>query len=198
MINIKQLPLDMLKYGDKFGYRILNGQKQHHNGIDFKAKTIGIAGDKVYAVADGVGARCYKSSSYGNTVILVHIGFCSLSAHMREFIVKDGQTVKAGDVIGYMGNTGASQGVHLHFELRLGAYNDDFWVKDHIDSSLYLKCIDPYPFLSTLERLLTEPEWKTILRNKLDEPNGWIRFVESQTDGIGKYLPDLIMKLNNK
>lgn len=58
-------------------------------------------------------------ASYGNFVKLKHAnGYCTLYAHLKNVCVSQGQTVKAGDRLGYMGNSGNSYGAHLHFEIR--------------------------------------------------------------------------------
>ena len=58
-------------------------------------------------------------ASYGNFVKLKHPnGYCTLYAHLKNVCVVKGQTVKAGERLGYMGNSGNSYGAHLHFEIR--------------------------------------------------------------------------------
>ena len=58
-------------------------------------------------------------ASYGNFVKLRHAnGYCTLYAHLKNVCVSKGQTVQAGERLGYMGNTGNSYGAHLHFEVR--------------------------------------------------------------------------------
>ena len=56
---------------------------------------------------------------YGRHVIIDHgFSYKTMYAHMEKIVVKKGQTVKRGDVIGYLGNTGLSTGPHLHYEVR--------------------------------------------------------------------------------
>lgn len=58
--------------------------------------------------------------AYGNCVVLQHGGGLSTRyAHMQRFVLKEGQTINRGDLIGYIGNSGRSTGPHLHYEVRL-------------------------------------------------------------------------------
>jgi len=57
---------------------------------------------------------------YGNTVVVSHGGnLATLSAHLSQVLVRPGETVTAGQVVGLAGSTGMSTGPHLHFEVRL-------------------------------------------------------------------------------
>lgn len=116
-----------------------------HNGIDIGR--LEKDGEEIFAVADGTVARAWKSTSYGNTVILDHApDLSSLYAHMTKFTVKPGDRVKAGQVIGYMGNTGDSQGVHLHFGVSQTKYNGAiYFSKD--SKGVAHKNVDPMPYL---------------------------------------------------
>jgi murein DD-endopeptidase MepM/ murein hydrolase activator NlpD len=61
----------------------------------------------------------YNGRGYGNNVVINHgYGFETLYGHMSKFNVRSGQRIKRGDVIGYVGNTGASTGPHVHYEVR--------------------------------------------------------------------------------
>ncbi|QCJ45498.1 peptidase M23 (plasmid) [Bacillus sp. S3] len=81
----------------------------------------------IVAAADGVVHRSYLSSSYGNVVYIKHkIGgkdYETVYAHMTMRAVSEGATVKQGQFLGYMGSTGDSTGVHLHFEIHSPAWN---------------------------------------------------------------------------
>ncbi|WP_187153613.1 M23 family metallopeptidase [Campylobacter peloridis] len=102
-----------------FGWRhhpILN-KKEFHPGLDLRAalKT------PIHAPANGVVEYAgYSNNGYGYSVILIHnFGFKTVYAHMtRQDVVKAGQFVKKGDLLGYTGNTGLSTGPHLHYEVR--------------------------------------------------------------------------------
>ena len=96
-----------------------------HGGTDIPAAK----GTPIYAVADGVVSAARAMSSYGNCVQISHgtaddgNNYATLYAHMSSIAVSEGQTVTKGQVIGYVGNTGAvsgkNGGYHLHLELRL-------------------------------------------------------------------------------
>ncbi|CUU74094.1 M24/M37 family peptidase [Campylobacter hyointestinalis subsp. hyointestinalis] len=103
----------------EFGWRshpILN-KKEFHQGVDLRADI----GTPIYAPADGVIEFAgYNNSGFGYLVIIEHnFGFKTRFAHMsRKDVVKEGEFVKKGDLIGYSGNTGLSTGPHLHYEIR--------------------------------------------------------------------------------
>lgn len=100
-----------------FGYRIdpLYKDFRLHTGLDFSAPT----GTPIYATSDGVVQLAgFSTDGYGNKVVINHgYGFQTLYAHMLRVKAKSGQTVKRGEVIGYVGSTGKSTGAHLHYEV---------------------------------------------------------------------------------
>ena len=100
-----------------FGYRIdpLYKDSRLHAGLDFSAPT----GTPIYATADGeVQIAGFNTDGYGNKVVINHgFGFQTLYAHMVRVIARVGQSIKRGEVIGYVGSTGKSTGPHLHYEV---------------------------------------------------------------------------------
>ncbi|KUP05237.1 peptidase M23 [Bacillus coahuilensis p1.1.43] len=106
----------------EYGARTLNGRADFHDGIDI-AKSGSVP---IVAAADGVVSKAYYSNSYGNTIFISHYingtEYTTVYAHMSSYQVSNFQTVSKGQVIGYMGNTGASYGQHLHFELYIGGW----------------------------------------------------------------------------
>ncbi len=93
-------------------------QKRMHNGIDFRAPI----GTEIYAARDGMvqaaGVAPKGKEAYGITIAIRHdSSFQTFYAHLSEVKVEVGQQVKAGELIGLSGNSGASIGPHLHFEL---------------------------------------------------------------------------------
>lgn len=89
-----------------------------HAGLDFN----GEQGDPVYAATDGkVTYATFNSGGYGNLIMIMrNDGTQTRYAHLSKMVVKRGDRVRAGDLIGKIGNTGASSGSHLHFEVRVG------------------------------------------------------------------------------
>ena len=100
-----------------YGYRIhpIYKTRKMHAGMDFSAKT----GTEIYATGNGTINKVRRSKKgYGNYVEINHgYGYKTLYAHMSKFIVKQGQKVKRGELIGYVGNTGTSVAPHLHYEV---------------------------------------------------------------------------------
>ena len=98
-----------------FGMRLhpVLGYKRMHNGIDMAAPQ----GTPIYATRAGkVTKVAYQAGGAGNYVSINHLdGFSSIYMHMTHYVVQKDQTVSAGQVIGYVGNTGISTGAHLHF-----------------------------------------------------------------------------------
>ena len=93
-----------------------------HRGDDLRAD----AGTEIHAAADGVVVVAQEHYSWGNFVEIDHgtdadgLRWATLYAHMQSYTVQEGQTVHAGDVIGYVGSTGNSTGPHCHFEMYVG------------------------------------------------------------------------------
>lgn len=106
------------------------GDGRGHKGIDFAAEK----GTKVYAAADGTVSETGSgwNGGYGNSVTLRHVGTMeTVYAHMDEILVKEGDEVNAGDLIGYSGSTGDTVYEKLHFEVRIDG--------QHVDPMDYLQ-----------------------------------------------------------
>lgn len=89
---------------------------KNHNGMDIAGKI----GDPVVATFDGVVKQRFYDAGYGNVIFLQHEnGIETIYGHLNGFNIEAGQSVKKGDLIGFVGNTGQSTGPHLHFELRV-------------------------------------------------------------------------------
>jgi len=113
------------KVNSPFGWRY---RRQHH-GVD----THGKEGDTLRAAFDGkVRFSGYNDGGYGHLIIIRHFnGLETYYAHQSKRIAQAGDIVKAGDVIGLMGETGRADGPHLHFEMRY--YDQAFNPENVID-----------------------------------------------------------------
>ncbi len=91
------------------------GGKRNHSGVDLKTRP----NDKIVAAFDGIVTYSGPKSGYGNYITIKHAyGFTTCYSHQSRNYVKNGQHVKAGEVIGLTGRTGRATTEHLHFEVR--------------------------------------------------------------------------------
>lgn len=113
-----RMPLEDARMSSNFGMRnhpVLGGRR-NHQGIDLAAPT----GTPVYATADGIVSRADWFSSYGLYISIEHGGEMQTRyAHLSRLAVAEGERVKKGEIIGYVGSTGRSTGPHLHYEVRI-------------------------------------------------------------------------------
>ena len=108
---------DLSRIASGFGMRTdpFDKSRKMHKGMDFSAPR----NSPVYAASNGKIVRAdSRSIGYGKHIRIDHgYGFITLYAHLNSYNVKRGQTVKKGDIIGFVGNTGRSKGLHLHYEV---------------------------------------------------------------------------------
>ncbi|HNA91515.1 MAG TPA: M23 family metallopeptidase [Chitinophagaceae bacterium] len=108
---------DLNRIASGFGYRIDPVYKttKFHAGLDFSAPQ----GTPIYATANGtITTAGNTGNGYGNHVIINHgYGYETLYGHMVRVKVRNGQQVKRGEVIGWVGSTGKSTGPHCHYEV---------------------------------------------------------------------------------
>jgi murein DD-endopeptidase MepM/ murein hydrolase activator NlpD len=108
---------DLNRIASGFGNRIdpVYKVRKFHAGLDFTASV----GTPIYATADGtVTASGFSTDGFGNKVVINHgYGYQTLYGHMYKTKAKEGQTIKRGEVIGYVGSTGKSTGPHCHYEV---------------------------------------------------------------------------------
>jgi murein DD-endopeptidase MepM/ murein hydrolase activator NlpD len=119
-----------------FGVRSdpFRGRAAMHAGIDLA----GPIGTAIYATADAIVGRSEWANGYGNLIELNHgRGIQTRYGHLTRSIVRAGQRIKRGDLIGYMGSTGRSTGSHLHYEVRIDG-----------------KAVNPVPFMEAGDYLL--------------------------------------------
>ena len=101
-----------------FGERLdpFSGEGAFHAGLDIASHY----GDSVRATADGIVEEADEHAGYGRLIVIDHgFGVATWYGHLSGFNVQPGMHVKAGDVIGYEGDSGRSTGPHLHYEVRI-------------------------------------------------------------------------------
>ena len=146
------MPVDSSEVSSDFGWRTppCKGCSSDHQGVDFVPGN----GEPVSAISDGMVYDMGGGEGYGNYVILKHLiansegqieEWTSLYAHLQNNSFPEGMmigsVVKTREQIGRVGNTGASTGPHLHFELKINDEN-----------------VDPLPLLGTYEVLIVSEE----------------------------------------
>ncbi len=107
---------DLKHVASGWGFRVhpIYHTRKFHYGMDFSAKT----GTDVFATGNAKVVYSGWRQGYGNMVMLDHgYGYQTLYAHLFKSLVRVGQKVQRGDIIGLVGNTGASVGPHLHYEV---------------------------------------------------------------------------------
>ena len=118
-----------------------------HKGID-----IGARYENVYASASGYAYRLENPGGYGHYIMIIHgSGYITLYGHLDSFKITSGQYVSQGQVIATSGNSGASQGAHLHFEIRKASSISNYF------SSSFLNPLDYLPGGYTLAPGATTP-----------------------------------------
>lgn len=106
-----------------------------HKGLD-----IGARYENVYASASGYAYNLENPGGYGHYIMIVHgDGYITLYGHLNSYNISYGQYVKQGQVIAQSGNSGASQGAHLHFEIRKASSISNYF------SSTFLNPLDYLP-----------------------------------------------------
>ncbi|MBS1488352.1 MAG: M23 family metallopeptidase [Bacteroidetes bacterium] len=127
-----------------YGFRIHPVYKvmKMHTGVDFAASI----GTPIYATADGtIDNLQFSFTGYGNVLEIDHgFGYRTRYAHMHGFAVRQGQHVKRGDLIGYVGTTGLSTAPHLHYEVFVnGTYvNPVHYFFNDLNPTEYAKIIE--------------------------------------------------------
>jgi hypothetical protein len=119
-----RMPLESPTPPNGFGVRrVINGEpRAPHTGVDFPAP----AGTPVLATNAGSVALVAEQFFSGRTVILDHgLGLYSMYFHLQESLVREGQSVAAGEAIGRVGSTGRATGPHLHWGARLNGARVD-------------------------------------------------------------------------
>ncbi len=120
------IPVRSRALSDSYGMRTdpFTKKREYHAGIDFRARR----GSKVFSPADAVVRIASRKSGFGLLVVLEHgrgfypgrrkpVRYMTRFAHLSKILVKRGQHLKRGDLLGLVGSTGRSTGPHLHYEV---------------------------------------------------------------------------------
>lgn len=115
---LMKTPINGARLSSSFGRRRhpISGYSRLHKGTDFAAPR----GTPVFAAGHGTVERASRYGGYGNYVRIKHSkGYKTAYAHLSRYGrgIKSGRRVRQGDIIGYVGSTGASTGPHLHYEV---------------------------------------------------------------------------------
>ena len=104
-------PLKSIKVTSPYGYRCdpFTGKQSWHNGLDLRAKN-----EPAYAMMDGIVEKVGYDNRSGNYVTLKHGNYHVSYCHLSSIIVRKGESVFPGIIVGVTGNTGRSTGSHLH------------------------------------------------------------------------------------
>lgn len=125
-LNLWVLPVDSYHITNTFGMARSYYSSGYHTGLDFAAPY----GTAIHSVANGVVLSASYDGAYGNkTVVQLEDGTEIWYCHQSSFAVSTGDTVTAGELIGYIGETGNAYGAHLHIEVHPGGGD----------------AVDPYP-----------------------------------------------------
>ena len=111
-----RLPTDSFRITSDYRWRIhpVTGIREFHDGVDLAGKL----GDPIYATADGTVILIKRTGALGRCIRIAHgYGFNTLYGHLNKIYVEEDQKVKKHDIIGTMGNSGRSTGVHVHYSL---------------------------------------------------------------------------------
>ena len=129
-------PVKSFSYSSGFGVRYdpFTGRAAMHAGIDMA----GSHGEAIYAAADGTVTSAGRNGAYGNAIDIGHgKGLSTRYGHLSRILVREGEKVEKGQVIGRMGSTGRSTGTHLHYEVRIDG-----------------RAVNPMPFLKASNYVL--------------------------------------------
>lgn len=205
-----KMPLDSMFVTSCYGMRFHPVYKvdKMHNGDDYRATE----GTPIYAVEDGIVviSKCNEggvTKGAGFYYVIDHGSYQSRYCHLRELMIGVNKKVKAGDLIGYSGTTGAISGAHLHFEIRTGKYNPyTFWDTDL--NGEYKNGIDPEEFFKEME-IMENLTWEEVVNMTMDSPEKWTKGLmafKEMADLIGdfgdleiaKYFPEYTVKIAKK
>ena len=170
--SLLKTPVSNRRISSGFGVRRhpILGYTRQHKGIDFAAPE----GTFIKAAGDGkIIARNYNRNGYGRYIIIQHAGsYSTMYAHMYGFgrnradgdrRIREGKTVKQGDVIGRVGSTGLSTGPHLHYEIRrnnrqINPLTQNFKPSAHLKDVEYTRFLESSLYLDHISKFEDESD----------------------------------------
>jgi murein DD-endopeptidase MepM/ murein hydrolase activator NlpD len=185
-------PLKEMTVNSPFGPRDFMGFK-FHNGVDLRARM----GVPCHAIADGVVVvNKDNPTGYGLYIVIQHDGYCTLYAHLMKRGLPLGTKVEKGDVVAFTGNTGASTGPHLHFEIRLRDFGSGFFSRDN-DGKMS-GAVDPMIFLEDFQVDDLDQAIDVLVKNGIiDTPIYWSGNARKGETVDGEFAGLLIKRIAN-
>lgn len=126
-------PLSNIKINSSYGYRKdpFSGRRKFHNGLDLHARS-----SRVFAMLAGEVVKVGQDRVSGKYVTLKHGSFTVSYCHLSRILAYQGQSVKAGEIVGITGSTGRSTGEHLHITCRFNGNSiDPMLILKHIEAT---------------------------------------------------------------
>jgi murein DD-endopeptidase MepM/ murein hydrolase activator NlpD len=121
----------------EYGNRLLNGRWQFHHGIDF----LTLFNLNVYSSSSGIVKDIFYNSIYGLTIQIESDKYVITYSHLEMVEVKKGQVVSKSDLIGIVGETGETTGLHLHYAIQ-EKINGELYSVNPFRVSTYRKVMD--------------------------------------------------------
>lgn len=164
-------PVDGARLSSRFGPRRhpILGYNRMHKGIDFAAPT----GTPIYAAGGGRVVAAGRNGGYGNYIRIEHNGeYATAYAHLSRFAkgISPGRRVQQGQVIGFVGSTGASTGPHLHYEvLKAGSQINPLGIKYPPSTQLAGKELERFrQEMARIDRMRTQLGGGTQIASKVN------------------------------
>lgn len=126
-------PLSNIKINSSYGYRKdpFSGRRKFHNGLDLHARS-----SRVFAMLAGEVVKVGQDRVSGKYVTLKHGSFTVSYCHLSRILAYQGQSVKAGEIVGITGSTGRSTGEHLHITCKFNGNSiDPMLILKHIEAT---------------------------------------------------------------
>lgn len=171
-----------------FGWRNIGRGKEWHQGVDLASPIVGLK-VPIYATAEGRVTRTGALGTYGNVIMIVHTisgkTYESNYAHLDSVMVKVGDTIKQGQQIGIMGNSGGKFGIHLHFEIHNGR-----WATGQPNA------VDPMKYISILNNIQENGDELTM--SQYNELKNMITDLQNENVALKNLLENKLDKQKNR